>query len=102
MRQDTLATRISNGEELLPIERQELVELLGYKCPRSTKDELYRKLGMLSLFKNAGLFDRVQLHGWDDNGPGGHAVQYVAGQDATVEIPRLRNLVRSMGEKATR
>lgn len=102
-RPDTLSKRISDGDELLMEEREELAALLGYGCPQSTKHELYRKLGMLSLFKNAGLFDRVQLFGWDEeNAPGGHKAQYVPGQDASTEIPRLRNLVRSMGYKASR
>lgn len=84
----TLSDAIRDGITLSPEQQAELVNVFGSKCRKETKERLARRFALpLSLLANHGLFTRVFLR-YDREG-----VHYCAGQDYTVEVRTVRELV---------
>lgn len=84
MRQDTLRNRIDGDKDLTENEIDALVNLLGHGCMQKTKDRLERRLALLILQPNYGIYGRVLLS---------PRLEYCAGQSYTDEIKTVRNLL---------
>ena len=66
------------------MERDALVALLGKRCQDETKGKLYRRLSLVSLMPNYGIYGRVILS---------PRVSYCAGQSYPDEIRTVRELM---------
>jgi hypothetical protein len=89
MGQVTLLSVITSGEVVEAYDIEQLVELLGSRCRRATKDKLYRRLRLPSLLPTAGIFGRVHL----DEYEGQKVWSYCAGQSYADEIRLVRQTI---------
>ena len=82
--QDSLRYRIDKGKGLTEEEIDSLVKVLCHGCHQKTKVKIRRVLSWVPDIKNYVIYERILMD------PIPH---YCAGQDYTVEIPRLRKLL---------
>ena len=89
IQEDTLHARIWNAKHedkdnsFTEEQLDELVKLIGSGCRQDTKDRLYRRLSMLSLMPNYGIYNRVDIL----------PIGYCAGQSYPDEIRTVRQLI---------
>ena len=89
MGQVNLLSIITSGEDEIYGVAQ-LVELLGSRCRRETKDKLYKRLCAPRRLPTAGIFARVHLV---DDSDGKKVWRYCAGRSYTDEIKVVRQII---------
>ncbi len=84
MRQDTLSYRVNHKIDLTEDEVYAVVAVIGDHCQQKTKDKLCRRLALVSLMPNYGIYDRVIIS---------PRASYCAGQSYPDEIRTVRRLI---------